>query len=215
MTPAGRVLCSIGTGPHEELLDLAGPTFEGYARRHGYSLDLRSDVRGLGERPVAWAKIALIRDLLEEHELVVWIDADAMIVDPTEDIAGAGMRPIDLVCHEIGGVSVPNTGVMVVRRCRATNRLLERIWSRTHHLHHRWWENAAMIEVLGGDPDVGLRTRRERSRARRLVGALDPRWNSIPICPATDPAIVHLAGVSHDERRTTMQRLAERAMRQV
>lgn len=202
-----RVLCSIGAGPHEELLGYAAPTFEDYAQRHDYEVVLETKVVGLGARPVSWAKLALIRDLLDEHEVVVWIDADAVIVDPTDDIARPGRAPIDLVSHRVDGADVPNAGVMVVRRSPAAVRLIERVWERTEYLHHRWWENAALIAAIGGDPDVGLRSRRERLRARRWIGSLDHRWNSIPPCPAPDPAIVHLAGVGHAERVATMRRL--------
>ena len=33
-----RVLCTIATGPHVDLLALSALTFEAYARRHGYDL---------------------------------------------------------------------------------------------------------------------------------------------------------------------------------
>lgn len=204
---SNRVLCSLGVGTHEELLRYSAPTFEDYASRHGYDVVIERNTVGLGARPVSWAKLALIRDLLDDHEVVVWIDADAVIVDPSDDIVRPGRTPIDLVSHRVGGADVPNSGVMVVRRSAATRRLLERVWQRTEFLHHPWWENAALIAELGGDPDVGLRTPRERVRARRWTRPLDHRWNSIPPCPAADPAIVHLAGVPHAERVAAMRRL--------
>jgi hypothetical protein len=37
-----KALCSIGAGPHEALLEISRPTFEAYARRHGYELIMRA-----------------------------------------------------------------------------------------------------------------------------------------------------------------------------
>jgi len=142
----------------------------------------------------------------------VWIDADAMVVDGADDIArDAGTRSLALVHHRIGGTLVPNTGVMVMRRGPATSRLLERVWHQSRFVHHPWWENAALIEAVGGDGAVGLTTRRAALRARRTIAVLPHRWNSIPPCPAPSPAIVHLAGVPHDRRLELMAGISEGA----
>ncbi len=203
-----RVICTLGVGPHTELLDIVRPSLERYAVRHGYDLVTRTDVDGIGTRPPAWGKVALVRGLLERYDVVVWIDVDAVIVDPTDDIAAVRWpRPIHLVHHVIDGVVIPNAGVFVMRRCRSSLRLLERIWHDERWIDHRWWENAALIAAVGGDGDVGLTTRRSRLRARGVFGELDHRWNSIPPCPAPQPAIVHLAGVSHSERVAQLRAL--------
>lgn len=192
-----RVLCSLGAGPHVELLDIVRPSFERYAIRHGYDLVTRTEAVGLG-RPAAWGKVAMVRELLDRYDVVVWIDADAVIVDPTDDIARLRWpRPIHLVTHVVDGVPVPNSGVLVAHRSRLTIRLLERIWHDRRWIDHRWWENAALIAAVGGDGDTGLTTRASRIWARVVLGPLDHRWNSIPPCPAAEPAIVHLAGVAH------------------
>ena len=81
-----KVLASIGTGPQEALLRIARRTFVPYAHRHGFALCTLTEAPSHG-RPPAWAKIVLLRQLVQEHELVVWIDADAMIVDGSVDIA--------------------------------------------------------------------------------------------------------------------------------
>jgi hypothetical protein len=142
-------------------------------------------------------------------DLVVWVDADAVIVDPSADIAATlrNRRPMHVVSHLIDGVLVPNTGVFVMHRCPESLRLLERIWHETAHVHHRWWDDAALIAVVGGDFDVGLTSPRSRRLANRVLGPLHHRWNSIPICPADDPAIIHLAGMAHELRRAAMLEL--------
>ena len=96
-----------------------------------------------------------------------------------------------------------------MHRCKESLRLLERIWHETAYIHHRWWDNAALIAVVGGEGDAGLTSPRSRRLSSRVLGSLDQRWNSIPICPANDPAIVHFAGTPLDVRRAAMQELTE------
>lgn len=199
----------MGVGPHVELVDIARPSLERYALRHQYDLVVQTEPAGLRGRPPAWGKIPLVRSLLHRYDVVVWVDADAVVVDHSTDIADTSVRrPLHLVFHEIDGVVIPNTGVFVARRSTATMRLLDRVWQQEHFIEHRWWENAALIAEMGGDGDVGLTSRRSRWRSRLALGALDPRWNSTPVASVPRPAIVHLAGVPHHERVAQMTDLA-------
>jgi hypothetical protein len=210
--PERRVLCTLGIGPHAELYRITRPTFERYAVMHHFDLVARTEPVELLGRPAAWGKLVLVRDLLERYDTVVWIDADAVIVDPRHDITTglSPWRPVHLVWHQIGDMVVPNTGVLVVRRGRAAIRLLEAVWAHHEYIEHRWWENAALIAELGGDGDLGL-TQPEARRAQRRVGELDHRWNSIPPSPASEPVIVHFAGVDHAARVSQMSALVDGA----
>ena len=69
-----RALVSIGSGPMGPVLELAVQTFERYADRHGYDLVI-GDGDSFG-RPPSWAKIPLLRRLLDEYDEVLWIDSD-------------------------------------------------------------------------------------------------------------------------------------------
>ena len=209
MAELRRAICTLGVGPHRELLEITRPTLEQYALRHGYDLVARTETHRLRGRPLAWGKIPLVRELLDVYDLVVWVDADAVIVDHSIDIAATlrERRPMHLVSHMIEGTLVPNAGVFVMHRSRESVRLLERIWHETAYIHHRWWDNAALIAVVGGDGDVGLTSARSRRLSSRVLGSLGHRWNSIPVCPADDPAIVHFAGTPFDVRLAAMREL--------
>lgn len=208
-----RVLCSLGTGPHSELLDITRPVFERYALRHGYDLDLRTSAPVTG-RPPAWTKLLLVRELLDRYDTVVWVDADAIIVDLDSDVAVRPRRyPVDMVTHVVDGIPLPNAGIAVWRRSRAAVTLLERMWAQRALIDHRWWENAALLAVLGGDPDVGLVSSRSRRRSARTIGRLDPRWNSVPVvAEVPDPGIVHLAGWRNEDRARALDEIASRVL---
>jgi hypothetical protein len=210
-----KALCSIGAGPHEALLEISRPTFEAYARRHGY--ELITSTAADSSRPPAWSKVPMVREALESFELVVWIDADAVIVDGRDDIAALlePDRSLALVRH--GELQVPNTGVMVWRAGAAARELLDRTWSATRFLHHPWWENAALAHALGYELPTALEPRRRRLLRRprpfRLarpspllagVQFLPLEWNSVYLDRADAPRIVHCVGVPVEQRARDM-----------
>jgi hypothetical protein len=188
-----RVLVSLGTGKQRKLLRLASVTFRRYARRHGYELDLHDEVVDT-ERPPAWSKVALIRRLLDRHELVLWLDADIVVVRGDRDIAGElpGERFMAMVQHTVGGRANPNTGVMVIRAGDEARRFFDEVWAKTEYLNHRWWEQAAVMDLLGYDPETGERMRDSEWHDR--IHWLGKEWNSIRDDPAAEPRIRHWPG---------------------
>jgi hypothetical protein len=220
-----KALCSIGSGPHEALLEISRPTFAAYAERHGY--ELIASTEGDPGRPPAWAKVPMLQEALGSYELVLWIDADAVIVDGTRDIADEvdPDRFLGLVRH--GERQVPNTGVMVWRAGDRAAELLDRVWAARRFVHHPWWENAALLDALGydlpGALEPGLRGRGQRLAARvtgrepRRFGRARPspfaegtqflplEWNSVYLHPADRPRIVHCLGVPVEQRVRDMR----------
>jgi hypothetical protein len=211
-----KALCSIGSGPHAALLEISRPTFEAYADRHGYELVTSADTAP--GRPPAWAKVPLLRAALESYELVLWIDADAVIVDGRDDVADALApdRFLGLVRH--GEQQVPNTGVMVWRAGDRAAELLDRTWSAKRFVDHPWWENAALLDALGYDLpsalESGWRRRLRRSRPFGLarpssllagVQFLPLAWNSVYLDRAAAPRIVHCVGVPVEQRARDMR----------
>jgi hypothetical protein len=211
-----KALCSIGSGPHEALLEISRPTFAAYAQRHGYEL-ITSTESG-AERPPAWAKVPMVREALGSYELVLWIDADAVIVDGSRDIADELEPGATLALVRHGERQVPNTGVMLWRAGDVARDLLDRTWNATRFIHHPWWENAALLDVLGyqlpGALEPGLRGRLHRRRPFRLARPspflaatqfLGLEWNSVYLDRAAAPRIVHCVGVPVEQRARDMK----------
>ena len=199
------VVCTLGSGPHEELLSVAGPTFERWADRHHYDLDIRRSSPS-PERPASWGKVSIISERLRTHDVVIWLDADAVVVDPTADLSRvvSRRRPLALVAHQYHGQTVPNMGVLAVRSTRRTRRLMRELWSMTRYVDHRWWENAALLELLGYDISAEPIVQRRPTRLNRRIAWLDVAWNSIDLHPSPSPFVKHYPGLSNDERRRRM-----------
>jgi hypothetical protein len=198
-----RVIVSLGTGAQEQLLRLASHSFAPYARRYGYDLRLHTDVVD-PSRPAPWSKIPLLRDLVLRYETVVWLDADTVIVDRSADIAEE-MHPkaiLHLVEHTVRGEQRPNTGVMVLRGGQESAAFLDEVWRMEKYIDHRWWENAAVCDLLGYsvDPPARIRTTSLSERTHFL----SPRWNWIRDASVRRARIRHFPGFAVRTRRLLM-----------
>jgi hypothetical protein len=204
-----RALFSLGVGPHAELLEMTGPTFAGFADRHGYELHL-FDADPAPDRPAPWGKIRLLQDLLGSYDEVLWIDADAVVVDSTDDITDS-LSPDDLMALAAhvtpeGENPIPNSGVWLVRKDATITEFLDAVWDSTQFIDHKWWENAAVLTQLGYELAPKVRLIRPTPMWSR-VRFLSTSWNSFPADPSPAPRIVHFAGMTHEERLIGIRKL--------
>ena len=185
--------------------------------RRGQALDAAANT-GLGvmarafniPTPPSWQKLALIKELLPTYDLVLWIDADAVVVDPTVDIASALAPDKWIYCveHETAQGSHVNAGVLMVRSCPESAAFLRDVLRQVQFKAHDWWDQAAILYNMGWD----LRPLRRRRVTQYSSGLslLDKRWNSIPPDRAAAPYIMHFAGMDHERR---LQLMGERVKR--
>jgi hypothetical protein len=203
-----KALCTIASGPFSSLFELARPSFEAFAGRHDWDLIVSTEGEVDG-RPPAWAKIPLLADVLSRYELVAWIDADAMIVDGSRDLADElrWRRDLYLVehAHAPTGEVTANTGVFMLRAGDWAQRFLAAVWAQEDLVEHRWWENAAVMRLLGYRIDPQPAGRERRTKWLRRVRFLDLAWNSLPHHDASPaPRIVHFAGLPLELRAAGM-----------
>ena len=203
-----RALCTAATGPAARWLEVAAPTFAAYATLHGYEF-VQVTERLCESRPPSWDRIPLLSRLLQEHETVVWVDADCCFVDLEADIAdrlvdGAFMAVNENVTDR---GRVPNAGVMVLRAGEITQRFLREVWARVDRVEHPWWENAAMLDVLGFDHGFRADGKVAEVRLTRSTGFYDrvcelgTEFNSMFFNLPARPRIRHLAGLYPREAR--------------
>lgn len=142
-----RALVTFAVGSHAPLQERSLPAMGRYADRHGYDLISRPPRMLL--RPPSWHKITAVLTALDTYDEVLWIDADVLILDDSLDLAdevdeGAWQA---ITCHHTREGEIPSVGVWLVRQPMRTS--LEKAWQLTRYLHHRWWEQAAFLQLLG------------------------------------------------------------------
>lgn len=167
-----------------------------YAQQHGYRAIVATQVLD-ASRPAAWSKLLLIEQYLQTNpacEWILWIDADAIIVNPACRLEDLIDEQADFIVAEDVPPSRINTGVFLTRNKPATLNLLRRAYAKTQFVHHPWWEQLAVAEALL-ESDGTLRSK------------IVPRhcFNSFPGERRPDDFIVHYAGWSHAARVENLQ----------
>ncbi|HUL51177.1 MAG TPA: hypothetical protein VLU94_01200 [Candidatus Nitrosotalea sp.] len=156
------------SGFHTRLLDISAERHEAYAARHNLTFwSVRGDVQS--ERPPHWNKVLLILDALHfGFDLVVWLDADALLCRVDQDLRQAlpTRRPIAMCRHPLpwGRQSWHyNTGVVVIRNTPLSSMFLETLW-KAGPVSHPWQEQIRFNELSRTFPDA--------------IQRLDDKWNS-------------------------------------
>jgi hypothetical protein len=177
-----KALLSFGVGDEfAAMLDVALPSFQAFADRHGYTLLVPASVPD--DRPPSWQKIPLFIDALEDYDEVLWIDADAVIVDDEDDVEVPPGYWQALVVHHTRDGEVPGGGFWLLRRPMLP--VLEQLWGMTDYIYHGWWEQRALGDALGYDGSPFARVRETELYARTWF--LDNGWSVH--CRDTSPVI--------------------------
>ena len=213
-----RCIVTYAAGAHEELLDVALPTYRAFADRHGYDLIVG---KKMTELPPAWNKVPLLIDALAHFEEVVWFDCDLIVVDPSEDfpplvsVQERGVlqvRSHAMVRHFEDCSEVPNSGVWRLRLDAIP--LLAKIMELEVFTTHGWFEQAALLTLMGyaippeGShyPDTKCRCV-QQTRWYKECQFMRLRFNSHPNYRAERPAIVHCSYESMPQRLEVMRAL--------
>lgn len=185
------------------------------------------------DRPPAWGKIAIIANQFANcrADFLLWVDADACFVRTDRNIAEVVKDGKDfyLVSHQIQkarpspGIVVyaerPNTGVFLIRRSEWSLKFLNSIWQMTKYISHPWWENAAVLDLLGYRFELtgNMADNKLEQQILEKVDWLPLEWNSLPCLgrmnevaysgEVFEPIIVHYAGVKMEDREPLMRAL--------
>lgn len=181
-----------------EIAALTVPRMQRYAERHGHDFECYQ-FGGDIARPASWKKLLAIAGEFEHSDLVLWLDADVLIVDGSDDIASEfpPNRMQAMVRHATSEGDVPNAGVWFLDRRMLGTLMACAIDDR--FVHHKWWEQAAMLCRMGFE-EKGGKCRHETATPLYLgTHWLDESWNFWKGSPTTvRPKFVHACGVTED-----------------
>jgi hypothetical protein len=99
---------------------------------------------------------------------------------------------------------MPNSGVWVLRTGEDCRTFLQAVWDQDDLLEHQWWENAAIVRLLGYELDPPRPGPPTIWSERTHI--LDTRWNSIRDDPAPGAFIRHYPGYKLRTRTIFMLR---------
>lgn len=215
-TKMKRAIITYAAGAHEELLDIALPTYKDFAQRHGYDLIIGEKMCSL---PPAWNKIPLLLNTLEilKYDEVVWFDCDLVVVNPTEDFPPLLDNPSKLhamVRHFEDNSEVPNSGVWRLRR--GGEQLLQDTLGLEVFRNHGWWEQAALMTLMGycvpPEGSVFSDTKCKcvyQTMWHTVCQFMRLKYNSHPNYRAEKPVIVHCSYQNMAKRLDVMRALVK------
>jgi hypothetical protein len=128
------IICSLGFGLESiKSMRWTVPTVQYYASMMSMDALLLPmiDCKLSIARSAASAKIALIHQLLQVYDRVIWLDADRLITDPSKDIRKElnPLIPLQMVGHMIQGKSIPDAGVLIVHKLPESFEILQDSWN--------------------------------------------------------------------------------------
>lgn len=204
------------------LYDLSLPTFARYASRWEWQLlveDLVTDVGGTAE----WDKLRLIRQALEGYDLVLWLDAETLLLRDDQDVTdhlhpdhfqALGLEHVPAE-HRIN----PTTGAWLLRSHPATFQFLDAV-DAAGPQPGPWAVQGAVLAALGWDRgDEHYHWSRPGAGNVHLSGTswLPQSWNQQlvdvqaegrPRVP--DPHVLHFHGMPATDRYRSMARVIGR-----
>ena len=180
----------------DSIASITTPLMEQYAARHGHSFEAYQ--YDAPQRPPSWQKLLCVAAELETSDEVLWLDTDVVIVDGTADIFKdilAGKKQA-MVRHATNEGDVPNAGVWYVNRSMLGTLMACAMDDR--FLHHRWWEQAAMLTRMGFEESGGICKHVFETPLYSDTHWLDESWNVWRgSSPAIAPRFAHACGVTH------------------
>ena len=174
-------------------------------------------------RVQTWNKILQIKNeiLKRENDYIMWVDADAFFPNDAKNILSVIDNKYEIYlsshyCSVFKGSNYKNTilttnrincGVMIFKVSNFCLEFLEKVWSKKEYINHFWYEQAAIMDLVGLKADItgNLNDNKGNDFYLNKIKFLSKEWNSIPSFGAISsesirPSIIHLAGIENDER---------------
>ena len=193
-----------------KLAKFSVPAMQEYANQHDMDFAEHADIKI--SKPISWIKIDLaLEKFASGYEYLFWVDTDAIICRFDEDIRGVLRDDADIyfALENIGSNrNRLNAGVWVMRNSDTVIRFLKEIQKLDKYLHHKWWEQAAIIETLGlwSMFDSGVRRTDEPTPYMEKLSWLPGRWNTFAgIDLNTDAIIRHFIALNADGKEAAIR----------
>jgi hypothetical protein len=195
---------------YDVVTSMTWPTVESYANRHGKDVRFYELKADYVSRPPAWSKLVAISDAFAQADAVLWIDADVVISKDAPDIFQSldGDAWQAMVCHKTSEGEVPNTGVWLLQRTMLP--FLMSAAMSDAYINHRWWEQAAILKMMGFAVDGGPCRNMAMTPLMTHTQWLDESWNVWSGSPAgVEPKFRHACGMGADERIKAIKEWAD------
>ncbi len=197
-----RVLLQMATGQHQQLLDASEACHAAYAQRHGMKyVALRETPTP--HLPPSWGKLpAVLNQFGSGADVVVWMDADAVVADPNQDISLACDSGLGMAWYE---KPFPHfqAGVFVAHRSDAVIQLLRDALATAESNVNDYPGGKYGVWEQGVLNELGM--------ARGLITRIGVEWNFVPIYTECARPVVYAAhGYEFEDRLSMINRFVDK-----
>lgn len=119
-----------------------------YAEKHGYGFKFYNSILD-DSRAASWSKIPALAENFEDNDWLLWIDADAAVMNMDIRLEDLIDEHFDFILtSDINGA---NCGVFLLKCSQYMEMMLDVIWDSKEFINHKWWEQGAVHELLKYD----------------------------------------------------------------
>ena len=215
MTDRPRILVlTLAIGPdYRRGLEKALQSKRAYCEKHGYEYRECHEEVWNRERPIAWSKVPVWKEVaaMADKYDYIWIsDADVFITNPElrlEDHVLPLMPANKDLMLTYDSCQHVNTGNMILRPCVWAVQFFEKVWNKTDCLYHVWWENKAVCDLMASSPEdnAHIECTMEAWRFNAYLRGYRGTRQWLP-----GDFLVHFAGVYHSDQMRDLIEAIER-----
>lgn len=141
-------IVTLATDHMRAFADLTFERNRRYAEKYGYGFAAYDKVID-DSRPASWSKIPALAENFEDNDWLLWIDADAAIMNMEIKLEELIDERFDFILtSDINGA---NCGVFLLKCSQYMEMMLDVIWDSKEFINHKWWEQGAVHELLKYD----------------------------------------------------------------
>ncbi len=207
-------VCSLSN--RHQVYDISWKNISDYCKIHGYQFVCKTTVFTQDRHP-SWSKIPLLQDLILQNvattNIVVWMDDDMMITNPTMDLKTLLLPFLESSCHiavqEDTHGELFNCGFIAVKCTDQSFDCLQEVWDACDNFESRrgYWEQTTMQRLY----------RKRNSTLKPHMYIFPPKTVQSFFRPNEDPEyqwspgdfIAHVSGLDVRERIDYMLDLEE------
>lgn len=193
-----KALITMYHGDHEAFRSLTSPALHHFALRHGYDI-YEADVDP--RHNAAWSKLPALTTAMQHSDVALWVDADVLILDDSQDPAVHLSDETFLVILDDMRYGVCSA-LFALRSCPTSRRFVNEAWA-MRCVGYPDWDQGAIHDLIAGD------MRPEYARGAKRLGhdwygpeGCNPHGRILHGCRQTAPTVA--------ERAVRLRRRAER-----
>ena len=132
---------------YKNIVEPSQLTKRNYCNMHGYDYVEDNSMHDKS-RPIPWSKLLLIKKYINSYDYLVWMDADAMIMDNTQKIEDKLHLMKDKHMMVVSDWKQINSGVIFIKNTgEIVSSFIDRWYDQTEFINAEDWEQTALIHM--------------------------------------------------------------------